>query len=74
MNKAEKKNLKRIAVKKNQFGSKTSDWRSVRLGDPDEETTDTEDEDDNQETRKFLTLMEKAKKKNTKVSIKWSNG
>ena len=74
MNKAEKKNMKRIAMKKNQFGSKTSDWRSVTLGDPDEETTDTDDEDDNQETRKFLTLMEKAKKKNTKVSIKWSNG
>ena len=74
MNKAEKKNLKRIALKQNQFGSKKTDWRSVTLGDPDEETTDTEDEDDNQETRRFLSLMEKAKKKNTKVSIKWSNG
>merc|ERR1712183_915241 len=43
-------------------------------GDPDEDTTDSEDEDDNQETRKFLSLMEKAKRKNTKVSIRWSNG
>ena len=74
MNKAEKKNQKRVATKKNQFGSRKSDWRSPTLGDPDEETTDTEDEDDNQETRKFITLMEKAKKKNTKVSLKWSNG
>ena len=47
MNKAEKKNMKRIAMKQNQFRSKKSDWRSVTLGDPDEETTDTEDEDDN---------------------------
>merc|ERR1719452_90536 len=74
MNKAEKKNMKKTAIKQNQFGSKKSDWRSVTLGDPDEDTTDTEDEDDNQETKQFLTLMEKAKKKNTKVSIKWSNG
>eukprot|EP00092_Neocalanus_flemingeri_P007271 GFUD01007851.1.p1 GENE.GFUD01007851.1~~GFUD01007851.1.p1 ORF type:complete len:229 (-),score=80.21 GFUD01007851.1:60-746(-) len=74
MNKAEKKNQKRIASKQNHFGSKKSDWRSVTLGDPDEDTTDTEDEDDNQETSQFLSLMEKAKKKNTKVSIRWSNG
>jgi len=74
MNKAERKNMKRISTKQNQFGSKTSDWRSAKLEDPDEETTDTEDEDDNQETRKFLSLMEKAKKKNTKVTIKWING
>ena len=44
------------------------------MGEHDEDTTDSEDEDDNQETRKFLSLMEKAKKKNTKVSIRWSNG
>jgi len=74
MNKAERKNMKRISTKQNQFGSKTSDWRSVNLEDPDEETTDTEDEDDNHETQKFLSLMEKAKKKNTKVAIKWING
>ena len=74
MNKAEKKNLKRIVVKQNQFGSKQSDWRNVTMGEHDEDTTDSEDEDDNQETRKFLSLMEKAKKKNTKVSIRWSNG
>eukprot|EP00092_Neocalanus_flemingeri_P086623 GFUD01109207.1.p1 GENE.GFUD01109207.1~~GFUD01109207.1.p1 ORF type:complete len:244 (-),score=75.77 GFUD01109207.1:60-791(-) len=74
MNKAEKKNQKRIASKQNHFGSKKTDWRSVTLGDPDEVTTDTEDEDDNQETSQFLSLMEKAKKKNTKVSIRWSNG
>merc|ERR1719318_1308023 len=74
MNKAEKKNKKRIASKQNQFGSKKSDWRNAALGDPEEEATDTDDEDDYQETRKFLSLIEKAKKKNTKVSIKWSNG
>ena len=74
MNKAEKKNLKRLAKKENQFGSKKSNWRSVQMEDPDEDTTDTEDDDDNQETRKFLSLMEKAKQKNTKVSIKWVNG
>ena len=74
MNKAEKKNLKRITAKQNQFGSEQSDWRNVTMGDPDEDTTDSEDEDDNQDTRKFLSLMEKAKRKNTKVSIRWSNG
>ena len=74
MNKAEKKNLKRITAKQNQFGSKQSDWRNVTMGDPDVDTTDSEDEDDNQDTRKFLSLMEKAKRKNTKVSIRWSNG
>merc|ERR1719318_1487593 len=74
MNKAEKKNKKRIASKQNQFGSNKSDWRNVALGDHEEEATDTDDEDDYQETRKFLSLIEKAKKKNTKVSIKWSNG
>jgi len=74
MNKAEKKNMKRLAKKKNQFGTKKSDWRNVQMEDPDEETTDTEDDDDNQETKRFLTLMEKAKQKNTKVSIKWVNG
>merc|ERR1711936_1334816 len=73
MNKAEKKNMKRIAKKENQFGSKKSNWRDVQMEDPDEETTDTEDDDD-QETTRFLALMEKAKQKNAKVSIKWVNG
>ena len=34
------------ASKQNQIGSKTSDWRNVALGNPDEETTNTEDQDD----------------------------
>ena len=38
--------LQRIASKQNQIGSKTSDWRNVALGNPDEETTNTEDQDD----------------------------
>merc|ERR1712098_662080 len=74
MNKAEKKTKKRLAKKQNQFGSIKSNWRSLQMEDPDEESTDTEDEDDYQETTKFLSLIEKAKQKNTKVSIKWVNG
>merc|ERR1719348_462370 len=74
MNKAEKKTMKRLAKKQNQFGSVKSNWRSLQMEDPDEESTDTEDEDDYQETTKFLSLIEKAKQKNTKVSIKWVNG
>merc|ERR1712025_808309 len=73
-NKAEKKTMKRLAKKQNQFGSTKSNWRSLQMEDPDEESTDTEDEDDYQETTKFLSLIEKAKQKNTKVSIKWVNG
>merc|ERR1719228_2488985 len=41
MNKAEKKNLKRIASKQNRFGSKKSDWRNVALEDPAEDSSDT---------------------------------
>ena len=38
--------LQRIASKQNQIDSKTSDWRNVALGNPDEEATNTEDQDD----------------------------
>jgi len=80
MNKAERRNQRKTMQKQNQFSGPKSDWRTPQLGDPDEDTTDTEDEDDNQETRKFMGLMQAAKIKNQKpkksshVNIKWSNG
>jgi hypothetical protein len=79
MNKAERRNQRKNVQKQNQFNGPKSDWRQPRLGDPDADTTDTEDEDDNQETRKFLGLLQAAKSKNCKpknnlVNIKWSNG
>ena len=73
MNKAEKKNKKRMDAKKNQFGVSRHDWRNAKMNDPGEDTSDTEDDDDMQETNKFLSLMNDAQVKNTKVSIKWTS-
>ena len=74
MDKAEKIYKKKLSRKQNQFGKNNTDWRNAKLNEPDDDTTDTEDEDDNQDTNKFLSLMENAKKRNSKVSIKWSAG
>ena len=76
MIKAEKKNEKRIQQKKNQFGSTKTDWSKVRLDDVkiDEDTTDSEDEDDYGETTKFLSLMSKAKEKNSVVKLSYVQG
>lgn len=76
MNKAEKKNEKRIQQKKNQFGSTKTDWSNVRLDEVkiDEDTTDSEDEDDYGETTKFLSLMSKAKEKNSVVKLSYVQG
>ena len=60
----------------NNFSSQKSDWRCVRLGqdDGDEDTSDTEDEDDHTETNKFMSLMTKAKEKNSMVKLTYVNG
>ena len=76
MNKAEKKNEKRIQKKKNQFGSTKIDWSNVRLDNvkTDEDTTDSEDEDDYEETTKFMSLMSKAKEKNSVIKLSYLQG
>jgi len=76
MNKAEKKNEKRMLKKKNQFGSAKTDWSNIRLDDVkiDEDTTDSEDEDDYGETSKFMSLMSKAKEKNSVVKLSYVQG
>ena len=76
MNKAEKKNEKRIQKKKNQFGTTKIDWSNVRLDDVkiDEDTTESEDEDDHEETTKFMSLMTKAKEKNSVVKLSFVQG
>ena len=76
MNKAEKKNEKRRMRKMKNFSSRNNDWRSVKLDqdDPDEDTSDTEDEDDHTETNKFMSLMTKAKEKNSMVKLTYVNG
>jgi len=75
MSKAEKKNEKRKLQKNNQFGGNKSDWRLVNLTENDEDsTTDTDDDDDFEETSKFMSLMEKAKQKNSMMQLKLVNG
>ena len=77
MNKAEKRNEKRKLVKQNTFQSSKCDWRTVKLEDNDGElSSDTEDEDDRDETEKFVSLMDSAKQRNKKekVKISWVNG
>ena len=76
MNKAEKENEKRIQKKKNQFGSTKIDWSNVRLDDvkTDEDTTESEDEDDHEETTKFMSLMSKAKEKNSVIKLSYVQG
>jgi len=76
MNKAEKKNEKRTQKKKNQFGSTKIDWSNVRLDDvkTDEDTTESEDEDDHEETTKFMSLMSKAKEKNSVIKLSYVQG
>jgi len=75
MNKAEKKNEKRKLRKNNQFGGNKSDWRLVNLTENEEDsTTDTDDDDDFEETNKFMSLMDKAKQKNSMMQLKLVNG
>ena len=76
MNKAEKKNEKRMQKKNNQFGTTKIDWSNVRLDDVkvDEDTTESEDEDDHEETTKFMSLMSKAKEKNSVVKLSYVQG
>merc|ERR1719245_1174864 len=80
MSKAEKRNQKKIERKQKMFPTKTTDWRDVTLDDPNDDTSDTEDEDDTMETKKFLYMLQNAKKKNTAqpknnmVNVKWKSG
>ena len=74
MTKAERRNQRRMA-RKGKISNDKSSWRNVNLGNPDESSTDTEDEDDPTETRKFLSMMKagSAKPKNL-VNIRWVSG
>lgn len=81
MNKATRKNQRKIsAVQTFHFGAARnnhSDWRNVNMEEPGSDTTDTDDEDDNMETRRFLSLMGNAKQKPVNrpmVTIKWQDG
>ena len=54
--------------------SSRADWRT-ELGDPESDTTDTEDEDDTVETRRFLSLMgKKPQQEKEMVNIRWQDG
>ena len=78
MDKAERKNAKRKQRNENQFGVNKDSWRDVQLGkvddDEEEDSSETEDEDDYSETSKFMSLMNKAKDKNSVVKVKLVNG
>ena len=74
MQKAERRNEKRKAVKQNRFESSKADWRNVKLVDHGEDSSDTEDEDDGDETKRFMSLIERPKQKKTQVKISWVNG
>ena len=74
MQKAEKRNEKRKAVKQNRFETSKTDWRNVKLVDHEEDSSDTEDEDDRDEIHKFMSLMEGAKQKKPQVKISWVDG
>ena len=79
MTKAERKNQKKIARKQKMFPAHKTEWRDVALDDPDDDTSDTDDEDDTIETRKFLFMLQNAKKKNSQpknnmVNVKWRSG
>lgn len=75
ISKAERKNQRRIARKEKINLNNKSSWREVHLDEPDEESTDTDDEDDPNETRKFLSMMKQGsdKPKNL-VKIRWVSG
>ena len=72
MSRAERKNQRRIA-RKGKISHNS--WRDMNLSNPDESSTDTEDEDDPIETRKFLSMMKAGspKPKNL-VNIRWVSG
>ena len=74
MSRAERKNQRRLA-RKGKISSNKSSWRDVNLSHHDESSTDTEDEDDPTETRKFLSMMKAGspKPKNL-VNIRWVSG
>eukprot|EP00092_Neocalanus_flemingeri_P027501 GFUD01029834.1.p1 GENE.GFUD01029834.1~~GFUD01029834.1.p1 ORF type:complete len:262 (+),score=97.05 GFUD01029834.1:91-876(+) len=79
MSKAERKNQKRLDRKQKLFPAQKSDWRDVTLDDPDDDTSDTDDEDDTMETRKFLYMLQNAKKKTVQtkrnmVNVRWKSG
>merc|ERR1712156_947414 len=81
MNKAEKNNdKKKVAPGPMQvihLGGSRSNWRGSDMGGGDDDSDlDTSDEDDAEETHRFLSLMEGREKKpsNTMVNIKWEDG
>jgi len=79
MGKAEKRNARRLQAKQNKFSAPRSDWRSPQLAPHDSDSEDTEDEDDSQETSRFLGIMQAGKQKQKgnradMVNIRWTNG
>ena len=73
MSKAEQRNAKRQQRKLKNCSSSKSDWRNVKFLTEDD-SSDTEDEDDYEETTKFVSLMNKAKEKNSKIKVSLVGG
>jgi len=80
MSKAEKKNGKTVTPGPMQTihlgASNRANWRGSNMGDVDHSDSDTSDEDDTEETRRFLSLMGGREKKASSgmVNIRWEDG
>lgn len=81
MNKAEKKNEKKMVtpgpIQTIHLGaSSRANWRGSNMGGEENSDSDTSDEDDTEETRRFLSLMGGREKKASSgmVNIRWEDG
>lgn len=80
MSKAEKKNEKTVTPGPMQTihlgASSRASWRGSNMGGVDDSDSDTSDEDDTEETRRFLSLMGGREKKASSgmVNIRWEDG
>ena len=81
MNKAEKKNDKKTVTPSpmqtiHLGASSRANWRGSNMGCVDNSDSDTSDEDDTEETRRFLSLMGGREKKASSgmVNIRWEDG
>jgi len=81
MNKAEKKNEKKMVtpgpMQTIHLGaSSRANWRGSNMGGEENSDSDTSDEDDTEETRRFLSLMGGREKKASSgmVNIRWEDG
>jgi len=80
MSKAEQKNVKTVTPGPMQTihlgASSRANWRGSNMGGVDNSDSDTSDEDDTEETRRFLSLMGGREKKASSgmVNIRWEDG